>query len=506
MRNTILAVLLTVSCITISFSQKLDNVWILGYHYYYGYDLLPGLDFYYGNPDTVGFNSPIELQGTDASICSADGDLLMYTNGIFLMNRYNQKIPGSEDFNADSFSIQFGAQYLADPQGSIIVPAPGQDGQYYIIHVSGRLFPYHVDTTTDYFVNPFRLAYSVVDINAHGGQGQMTIKNQTILADTLLNNTLQLVRHGNGRDWWIIDREFGGNRFYTALLTPSGIGQVKVQDGGPEKVLSGDYCQSVVSPDGSWYIMTDYKANKCYLWHFDRCSGQLTFNTDFGFDEDASAGHVAGCTISPGSNRLYVGNFKYLYQYDLTAVDIASSRQTVATWDGFIDFNATGMWGYGKLGPDHRIYLECAGTQYFHVIEHPDLPGTDCGVQQHSLKLISYNSASIPSYPNFKLGKMAGSVCDSLMVGTTEISQPLFSMLIQPNPVEEVLQLVCNDGFDFSGKGELTVVSPDGKQVWSGKPLGGKEFRLNAKSWATGVYLIQYSGPEGHWEGRFIKI
>ncbi|MBK8416982.1 MAG: hypothetical protein IPL22_22185 [Bacteroidetes bacterium] len=49
---------------------------------------------------------------------------------------------------------------------------------------------------------PLKFSYSVVDMNANGGTGEMTVKDQTIISDTVLYYSLQAVKHGNGRDWW----------------------------------------------------------------------------------------------------------------------------------------------------------------------------------------------------------------------------------------------------------------------------------------------------------------
>jgi hypothetical protein len=68
-----------------------------------------------------------------------------------------------------------------------------------------------------------------------------------------------------------------------------------------------------------------------------------------------------------------------------------------------------------QLAPDGRIYMSSnSGTRYLHVIEQPDSLGLACSVCQHCVELPSYNSFSIPNFPNYRLHHEVGSPCDTL--------------------------------------------------------------------------------------------
>lgn len=56
----------------------------------------------------------------------------------------------------------------------------------------------------------------------------------------------------------------------------------------------------------------------------------------------------------------------------------------------------------------------CETTPYLHVINNPDLPGDNCDVCQHCVALPSWNSFSMPNFPNYRLGYLEGSPCDTL--------------------------------------------------------------------------------------------
>jgi hypothetical protein len=76
-----------------------------------------------------------------------------------------------------------------------------------------------------------------------------------------------------------------------------------------------------------------------------------------------------------------------------------------------------------QLGPDGKIYAACAsGVKSFHVIHNPDEKGLNCDYQQHGVALPTYNAFSIPSFPNFRLGPLDGSSCDTLGLNNRPIS------------------------------------------------------------------------------------
>jgi hypothetical protein len=49
-----------------------------------------------------------------------------------------------------------------------------------------------------------------------------------------------------------------------------------------------------------------------------------------------------------------------------------------------------------------------------HVIHHPNQECPDCFIEQHGIELPTYNTYSIPNQPNYRLGPIDGSPCDTL--------------------------------------------------------------------------------------------
>ena len=59
--------------------------------------------------------------------------------------------------------------------------------------------------------------------------------------------------------------------------------------------------------------------------------------------------------------------------------------------------------------------MNTAGTvNTLHVIHSPDLPGSDCRFEQHGVQLPTLNNTTLPNFPNYRLGPLDGSPCDTL--------------------------------------------------------------------------------------------
>jgi PKD repeat protein len=127
-----------------------------------------------------------------------------------------------------------------------------------------------------------------------------------------------------------------------------------------------------------------------------------------------TSGITGGVAVSPNSRFLYVIARETIYQYDFWASDFLASREIVAEYDGFVSFFPT-KFNLAQLGPDGKIYINTLTTDnYLHVINHPNRKGMDCEVLQHSIKLPTLNDRSIPNFPNYRLGPIDESTCDTL--------------------------------------------------------------------------------------------
>jgi hypothetical protein len=152
-------------------------------------------------------------------------------------------------------------------------------------------------------------------------------------------------------------------------------------------------------------------------------------------NDSAGGGGVA---FSSNSQVLYVSSMNYIYQFDLTSVNIAGTQTTVAVFDGFSDPNPPFYTNFlfPSLAPDGKIYVNTGnGSHYLHIIDSPNTLGINCNVIQHGLTLSTYNAFTIPTHANYFLGSVTGSICDSL-TGINESEPFNFNFSVYPNPVQ----------------------------------------------------------------------
>jgi Secretion system C-terminal sorting domain len=187
-------------------------------------------------------------------------------------------------------------------------------------------------------------------------------------------------------------------------------------------------------------------SDQLFIYDFNRTTGILSnfkyiFVDTFGF-------YFSGIAVSPNSRFAYISVKFRIYQYDLWAADIASSRKIVAEYDGFR--GPFPMWFYlGQLAPDCRIYIVPSnGSSWaMHYIKYPDREGTACEVVQHGIvfKDSIQNNAHLPNHPNYRLGVTPTYPCDSTLRLTTGVDYSLEWQLpkvfLFPNPAGHTVNL-----------------------------------------------------------------
>ena len=97
------------------YAQKQTNIWYFG--------LRAGLDFNASTPAPLE-NSIMATNEGCASIADDSGNLLFYTNGVYVWNRDHQQMP-------NGFRLM---GHRSSSQSAVIVPKPGSQTLYYIFH------------------------------------------------------------------------------------------------------------------------------------------------------------------------------------------------------------------------------------------------------------------------------------------------------------------------------------------------------------------------------------
>lgn len=483
-------------CLGTSQAQLHDNIWLFGYESYNNVDGWGGSVMDFSN-DTLNIYyeyRDMNLDVTNASICDTAGNLLFYTNGIYIANLEHDTMQNGAGINPGEFADDHQIYgYILD-QGAMTIAFPESDSLYYLFHTP-RDYP---DNTVGHH-SPL-LYYTLIDISQNNGLGTVIEKNQIIVSDILDSGKITATKHANGRDWWIALKQYDTNGFYKILVTPEEIILHEIDEVG--EAFPHGLGQAVFSPDGNKYVLYNLvdinEGNYLNIYDFDRCTGLFSNPVQSILIDSAWSGGVA---ISPNSQFLYVSSYNYIYQYDLNADDILTSKDTVAIYDGF-EMEVTPTIGLPtrfflmQLGPDGRIYINCpASVNLLHVINNPNEAGDACDVQQHSIELPTLNLFSMPNFPNYRLGPLAPDACDSTNTLTTNLVKES-QLKMFPNPAYENVTMELEKFDLISGRINWEIYSSRGELIKSGI-FNSKKLNISVLPYPNGVYFVKVIIEDG---------
>jgi hypothetical protein len=379
--------------------------------------------------------SILRSRGTCASICDSAGSLLFYagspnvppfpiaTSGLL---RWGYAVNKNHTLMDNGDELIGSGWY----QEMIIIPNPANPLQYYlfcggITQANNGLF------------------YSIIDLSFNNGLGKVTQKNVQLRNDTLCDG-ITAVRHGNGRDWWVIVRSWKANGVYTNditcyLVSPLGVQAMPTQYIGTPTTNDGFLRMKFNDAGEKMYNVSGYGLIERF--DFDRCTGLLSNQQTFN-GLNSPYFYFWGFEVSPDESKLYTSmiyqtfnqDTSYLLQFDLNAANFAASTDTLATYP------QNNVPGILKKGPDNKIYLSvtslmpdtcfdyllCYETadsvnSSLSVIHSPDSLGAACDFRPNSFNLGGHKAYwGLPNNPNYELGRWVGSPCDTLTVGITE--------------------------------------------------------------------------------------
>lgn len=332
-------------------AQNEGNIWYFGNG--------AGLDFNSGAPVPLNDGMLNTLEGC-ASISDVNGDLLFYTDGMLVYDKFHNIMPNGTGLLGNNSSTQ----------SAIIVKQPQSSDIYYIFTVDGY---------SGFSGNG--LYYSEVDMTLNGGAGDVTAVKNVLLFQNAAEK-VTAIPHSNGVDFWIISPQHTTNLFNSYLFTPAGINSTPVQSSVDDVEDTVGYLSA--SPDGTKIASCYYHSNSVDVLNFDNSTGMLSFNFTLN-----NIHHAYGASFSPNSNVLYLGFSSGVYQCNLMAgqsVDIINSLILIDDNNG-----DTAM----QLGPDGKIYHANPPpfSAHLSVIEYPDIVGVNCSYSYNSLELADGTTA-----------------------------------------------------------------------------------------------------------------
>ncbi len=286
----------------------------------------------------------------------------------------------------------------------------------------------------------------------------------------LVADGIQAIRHGNGRDWWILMHESSSNNFIKYLFSPAGIS-------GPFKQAIGNAwthqywtAQASFSADGNWYaIVSEY--NGVNLFRFNRCTGILSDYRSLNHPASDNRFYPRGVCFSPNSKLLYISANFALYQYNLESTDISNSYTLIDTTDHYkLPHTFFSSFYQLMLAPDQKIYgITSSETNFLHVIHNPDIPGKACNLKQHDILLPSTYFQSMPNFPHFRIFDWDDSPCDTLGINKSAVARWRYTqdslnyLRIDFTDLSftDILEWVWDFGDPASGSNTSTLKNPE---------------------------------------------
>ncbi len=339
------------------------------------------------------------------SISDINGNLLFYSDGYYVFNRFHQRMPNGFGLNGgDSNSTNGLIEYRNKVH--MIFPMPGITYKYYLLMGSDQ-------SSTDSITEQI-LTYSIIDMSLDNGKGDVLIKNQ-VLMDSC-SPKVNVIKHANGHCYWIIGHRSRSDALYAIpvcgditnetvqpVITHIGINTNYNPPNFPQQNYTLDQGVMFISPNG----------RKVYIGS-PNVTGKDTFNELFDFD--ASTGVFSNYMViqegtyddymmfqfSQDGSKLYIGSGgsnSYMYQFDLSSNNeqaINNSKTIVCYPSQVIYPGAQPRFYLGMhLAPNGKVYvaklynINLNKSDYLDVIHFPDSLGNACGYQDSGF----YNQA-----------------------------------------------------------------------------------------------------------------
>ena len=282
--------------------------------------------------DTVAFSDSgrIIYSECSSSICDSNGNLMFYTDGLKVWNKYHRIVKNSTNIGYPWFDI------VNSSRQGVLLLRNDKDKIY--------LF------NTERQARQGGLNYSVIEIGGNKDSGFVSTVRKNIVEYT--NEAITAINHYNERDIWVISHSALENRFYTVLLKMDGsISCLNEQIIGPNNYsgsLDGQ-TNMKISPDGKYLARSIGQFSFLEFYQFNRTSGLFEYIKLIENNEG-----IAGIEFSENSKYLYyTKRDSSVIQYD-----IENNKKRVLKY--LIDI----FPGQLQLAPNGIIYLTIPYRNY----------------------------------------------------------------------------------------------------------------------------------------------
>jgi large repetitive protein len=307
-------------------TSRVANIWYFGNN--------AGIDFNEQPPIALGDGTMSAPEGT-ATISDPNGDLLFYTDGSTVWNRDHQIMDNGTDIGGSPEASQ----------SSLIVPFPDDETMFYIFTTESG------GSAGNY------LSYSIVDMKANGGIGQVVEKGNRLFTPITEKLT---ATPPNGQSW-LITHEIGTNTFRTYPVTDQGIGNPVLSSVGSVHNEAQAKGYMKLSNDNERLAVT-VAPDRVELFTFTDTTGVISDPIVLDVP-----GTVYGLDFSPGNNKLYVSTQgpSGIYEFFIDTTDVAYIQQSRTLLSGS---NVAENLGAIQRGPDGQIYVAREGSNFLSTI------------------------------------------------------------------------------------------------------------------------------------------
>lgn len=356
MKHIVLNILLFFALIANAQDHKRTAIWYFGEN--------AGINFNTDPPTALTDGRVNTIEGC-ASICDTNGNLLFYTDGRTVWNKYHDTMVNGTGLSGHPSSAQ----------SALIIPKPETDSVFYVFTTSGNC------------------DVSEINVKRNNGKGEVIYKNKKLVTATGEKQTA--VKHTNGLDYWLITHGAKNDIFYSFHITKYGISPCPIVSKiGTDMALQPNYNNQgtmKANSQGNKVAICLYAANYVEVYDFNNTSGLLsnikilpTNGTSFGLE------------FSPNGNLLYIINLdKDLIQFDLSYNDISQIQLSKKIIFTAPPNNCDKL----QMGLDKKIYMSVADSSFIAVINKPNLNDSFC---EFKLKGIDLNNRkSLYGLPDF---------------------------------------------------------------------------------------------------------